>query len=298
MGERKAKPRLLLSLLSLWKGWNYMALAIESKTASQTILSSPVLPNRCQSEQANSSVAFSFVMFTSCSLQPSLIQRRWWNSIAWQKWPATAMQWSSDVRSPELLVNSSHHSIKDKSLVKEKTKQQAHCKCICGLPENVLGVQKGVRLVRPLHIARYSAAGVDVRNQCPSDRDLWIRKDFISQEVRPFASLMRLRKQQKSLLAPPLCTKLGFNQFQIQLCNPEIQMTTKWNAVCPHSLETTVFSLQEHLLLFIQVIGNANSWNVVWCCLLHFLLVYTHAVRVPESYLASTQEFYAHSIKL
>lgn len=69
-------------------------------------------------------------------------------------------------------MNSSHHSIKDKSLVEEKNKHQAHCKCICGLPENILGAQKGVRLVRTLHIARYSAAEVDVRNQCPSDRDL------------------------------------------------------------------------------------------------------------------------------
>ena len=72
----------------------------------------------------------------------------------------------------------------------------------------------------------------------------------------PFASLTRLGKQQKSLLVPPLCMKLGFNQFQIQLCSPEIQRTTK---LCPRCLETTVLCLQEHLLWFIQITGNANS---------------------------------------
>lgn len=141
-------------------------------------------------------------------------------------------------------------------------------------------------------------------------------KDFTSQEVRSFAFLIRLRKQQKSLLAPPSCTKLVFNHFYLQYPNRSSSTTVifyhspsryncvilrfkwlpSWNAVCSHCLETSVLCLKEDLVLFFQVKGNANSWNVVCHHLLHFLVVYTHAVRVPESHLANTQEFCTHSI--
>lgn len=42
----------------------------------------------------------------------------------------------------------------------------------------------------------------------------------------PFPNEVK-KTAKKSLLALPLCTKLGFNQFLIQLCDAEIQMTTK-----------------------------------------------------------------------
>lgn len=154
-------------------------------------------------------------------------------------------------------------------------------------------------------------------NQCPSHRDLWITKYFTSQEVRSFAFLIRLRKQQKSLLAPPSCTKLVFNHFYLQYPNRSSSTTVifyhsasryncvilrfkwlpSWNAVCSHCLDTSVLCLKVDLVLFFQVTGNANSWNMVCHHLLHFFVVYTHAVRVPESHLANTQEFCTHSIK-
>lgn len=94
-----------------------MVLGIECKAGSKTILSSPVLPNLCQSKQQLSGLFFCCVLIlfsTNIMDTEKEVKQYCMTQVASYTYPMK-------FRSPELLVNSSHHSIKDKSLVEEKT---------------------------------------------------------------------------------------------------------------------------------------------------------------------------------